>query len=118
MDLEKQLKEQGYNRAKADVATFIEMRDALRGMLANAPPERVEEGRDLLALMDAKVIEAEKVLADEYAKTIAYVDANNDAELTALQIEEIAELAAEELDKTNPEAADRARAIMRNDPDA
>ena len=92
------------------------MRDIVVGDIDSLPnKEKIPQLRIELAEMEAWIAREEPRLAEEYALAVKYVDAENDVELTFLQMEEIAELVAEEFDKTDPEAGANIRAIMRGE---
>ena len=116
MDLQKKLDESGYTQALEDLNNMKAMRDTIVGSLETMTrPEKLPQLFGDLFALEEWIKNTEAALAVEHAAVVKYVDANNDAELQMLQIEEMAELVAEELDKSNPAMAQRARAIMRGE---
>lgn len=55
-----------YKEAMALLLESIELRDTVSESLKHAPPEKVREGRELIALLDKKINQGEAVLANEY----------------------------------------------------
>ncbi len=106
MDLQKYLDESGYGQAvkeleDAKALIALVRKNLAEGIPPNAPMEQVLA--DLLE-MELWVPRAEKVLAEEYAAAIKYVDAQNDLELTMLDVTERAELVLEYMETDHPDA--------------
>ncbi|MBK6751802.1 MAG: hypothetical protein IPG67_17885 [Acidobacteria bacterium] len=106
MDLQKHLGESGYTEAakrlddlkaaiaiaKANLAAGILPKEPLVPFLAD------------LAEMEIRIPKMEKALADEYASAVALVDAQNDLDLTMLDLEERAEMVLEYVEQDHPDA--------------
>lgn len=116
MDLQKHLDEGGYTQALEKFNAAKGIRDIVAGDIDTLPnKEMIPQLRRQLAELEAWIVNAERAFAREYAAAVKYVDAENVVELNFLQMEEIAELVAEEFDKTDPEAGANIRAIMRGE---
>lgn len=106
MDLQKCLDESGYTQAakeleEAKEAIAFAKANLAAGIQPNVP--LVEFLADL-AEMEVRIPKMEKALADEYAATVKYVDASNDADLAMLDIEERAEMVLEYMEQDHPDA--------------
>jgi len=106
MDLQKHLDESGYTQAAkeleaAKAAIAFAKANMAAGILPNAPlvPFLAD-----LAEMEIRIPKMEKALADEYASAVALVDAQNDLDLTMLDLEERAEMVLEYVEQDHPDA--------------
>lgn len=55
-----------YKQAMKDLLEYINTRDELAATIKFAPPEKIREGRELLAALDKEIEEGEAALAKEY----------------------------------------------------
>ena len=106
MNLNKLLDESGYTQALRDLEEAKRARDLLRANLAagNKPNVPITQVLADLAEIEAWIPRAEKLLAEEYAATVKRVDAENDLDLTMLDLEERAEMVLEYMESDHPDA--------------
>ncbi|MBX3291843.1 MAG: hypothetical protein KF881_03005 [Acidobacteria bacterium] len=105
MDLQEQLDKSGYTQAakeleEAKEALAFAKASMAAGIMPNIPLTQFLAD---LAEIEARIPKMEKALADEYAATVKLVDANNDLDLTMLDLEERAEMVLEYVEKELPD---------------
>ena len=105
MDLQKHLDESGYTQAakeleEAKAAVAFVKANLAAGIQPNVPLLQLLGD---LAEMELKIPKMEKALADEYAASVKLVDAQNNLDLTMLDIEERAELILEYMEQDHPD---------------
>ena len=114
MELEQQLRVQGYREAERQLeeakrAVEIGRKNLAAGAVPTASLANLTE-------LQSSIPEMEKALAAEYAATAKLVDTQNDADFAAQDILERAELIAEHFEqKGDPEKAEQVRSIMRGE---
>jgi outer membrane protein TolC len=116
MDLQKTLDESGYTKAKKELEEAKEALAFAKANLAAGIQPNVPLTQFLadLAEMELRIPEMEKALATEYAATVKYVDAQNDLDLSMLDMEEHAELVLEYMEKDHADSpvTDQVRDIV------
>ena len=106
MDIQKRLNESGYTQSakeleEAKAAIAFAKANLAAGILPIVP--LVQFLADI-AQMEIWVRDAEKALVDKYAATVKQVDAENDLDLTMLDMKERAELVLEYMEQDHPDA--------------
>ncbi len=106
MDLQKHLDESGYTQAakeleEAKAAIAFAKANLAAGILPNVPLVKFLAD---LAEMEVRIPETEKALAATYADAVELVDAQNDLDLTMLDLEERAEMVLEYMEQDHPDA--------------
>ncbi|MBK6751803.1 MAG: hypothetical protein IPG67_17895 [Acidobacteria bacterium] len=106
--LEERLERSGYTKRLADNERDMRLVENARRefeLSGNAlPPEMLE--------FEKAVIDEAAALAAEYESTVRIVDTRNDLEFALLQTQEQLELAAEQLERTDPEQAAKIRSVF------
>ncbi|MGB5013378.1 MAG: hypothetical protein WBO68_05050 [Pyrinomonadaceae bacterium] len=106
--LEERLERSGYTKRLADNERDMRLVENARRefeLSGNAlPPEMLE--------FEKAVIDEAAALAAEYESTVRIVDTRNDLEFALLQTQEQLELAAEQVEETDPEQAAKIRSVF------
>ena len=106
--LEERLERSSYNKRLADNERDMRLCENARlefGLSGNAlTPEMLE--------FEQAVIDEKAALDAEYESTIKLVDSRNDLEFALLQTQEQLELAAEQVEETNPDQAAKIRSVF------
>ncbi|MEJ7847044.1 MAG: hypothetical protein WKF92_03030 [Pyrinomonadaceae bacterium] len=118
MELEEQLKVQGYGEAERQLEEAKRAVEAGRKNLAAGVVPAGSLAGIIAGLtgLESRIPEMEKALAAEYAAAVKLVDAQNDADFAAEDILERAELVAEYFEEQgDPEKAEQVRSLMRGE---
>ena len=106
--LEERLERSGYNKRLADNERDMRLCESVRlefGLSGTAlTPEMLE--------FEQAVIDEKVALDAEYESTVRIVDSRNDLEFALLQTQEQLELAAEQVEETNPDQAAKIRSVF------
>ena len=108
--LEERLKSSGYAERLAENERDVRL-------VENARREFELSGREMAPEMlefEKAVISEKAALAAEYEATVNLVDTRNDLEFALLQTQEQLELAAEQLEETDPDQAAKIRSVFDN----
>lgn len=108
--LEERLERSGYYKSLAD--NERDMR-----LCENTRREYELTGRELTPEMlkfEQAVTDEKAALDAEYESTVKVVDSRNDLEFALLQTQEQLELAAEQIEETDPEQASKIRSVFRD----
>jgi len=106
--LEERLERSGYNKSLADNERDMRLVENVRREMELTGQELTPE----MLEFEQAVIDEKAALDAEYAATVKLVDSRNDLEFALLEIQAHVELAADKLEQTNPEEAERIRSVF------